>query len=409
MNILPVQERFATRVGKRLETKKGKIVLALKDIKVLDLTRLFPGPYGVMLLADMGADVIKVEQPGFQSELINPRPVVDRNKKSIVLNLKMPEARKVLYRLVDGSDVLVEGYRPGVTRRLEIDYETVKRINPKIIYCSITGYGQDGPYKDLPGHDPNYLAMSGVLGISGTKSGEHVLPGIPVADLNGGIHAAFSIVCALWARERTSLGQHIDISITDAMASWLGVSRGDTYFRTGRAFRRGERPSHVYVTKDEKFICIAPLEQHFWERLCKVLELEEYTSYHHEVLIYAPLFPNKRDDILARLTEIFRTRIRDEWIELLTKEDIPVAPVYSLEEAFQDSHLLYRNMVVELQDPDVGPVKQAGIAIKSSAMSGTISGVAPVPGEHTLEILAALGYDEAEIGGLRETGAVSTG
>jgi crotonobetainyl-CoA:carnitine CoA-transferase CaiB-like acyl-CoA transferase len=359
-----------------------------------------------MLLADMGADVIKVEQPGFQSELVNQRPVVDRNKKSIALNLKIKEAQEVLYKLVERTDVLVEGFRPGVAERLSIDYESVRKINSEIIYCSVTGYGQNGPYKDLPGHDPNYLAMSGVLGITGTEGGEHVLPGIPIADLNGGMHAAFSIVCALWAREKTGFGQRIDVSITDAMASWLGVSRGDTYFRTGRAFRRGERPSNVYTTKDERFICVAPLEQHFWERFCVALEIEEYIPYRHEVLIYAPPFPKKRGEILSRLTKIFRMRKRDEWIDLLRKEDIPVSPVYTLEEAFRDPHLLHRNMVVEVQDPDGGSIKQAGIAVKLSGTPGKIGSVAPLPGENAAEILASLGYDEAEIEELRGKGAI---
>lgn len=381
-------------------------MLALQGIKILDLTRLLPGPYGVMLLADMGADVIKVEQPGFQTELMNRRPVVDRNKKSIALDLKVKEAREVLYKLTERTDVLVEGFRPEVAERLGVDYESVRKTNSRIIYCSVTGYGQSGPYKNLAGHDPNYLAMSGVLGITGTAAGEHVLPGIPIADLNGGMHAAFSIVCALWAREKTGVGQYIDVSITDAMASWLGVSRGDTYFRTGRIFRRGERPSHVYKTKDERFICVAPLEQHFWERLCVALGVEEYIPYRHEVLIYAPPFPEKRDEILSRLTEIFRMRSRDEWVEFLKKKDIPVSPVYTLEEAFHDPHLLYRNMVVEVQDPDAGVVKQGGIAVKFSGTPGRIRSVAPLPGENALEILASLGYDEAEIEELQGKGAL---
>jgi len=384
-------------------------VSALKGISVLDLTRLLPGPYAVMLLADMGADVIKVEQPGFESELINQRPVVDRNKRSIILNLKLQEAREIIHKLISSCDVLVEGYRPGVTRRLGVDYETAKNINSRVVYCSITGYGQNGPYRNLPGHDPNYLAMSGVLGITGTEDGRHVLPGIPIADLNGGMHAAFSIVCALWSRENTGVGQYLDISITDAMASWLGVTRGDTYFRTGRAFKRGERPPHVYMTKDEKYICIAPLEQHFWEKLCIALYIEEFIPFRDEILIYAPPVPKKRDEIIKKLSEIFRTRTRSDWIEILTKEDIPVAPVYSLDETFQDPHLLYRDMVIEVQDPDAGSIKQVGIAAKFSATPGAISGVAPKPGEHTLEILAGLGYNDAEVTELQTRDAVKSG
>jgi crotonobetainyl-CoA:carnitine CoA-transferase CaiB-like acyl-CoA transferase len=265
-----------------------------------------------MLLADMGADVIKVEQPGYHSLVMNRRPAVDRNKRSIALNLKTREAQEVLYRLIGRSDAIVEQFRPGVTQRLGIDYEILKRVNPQIIYCSVTGYGQDGPYRDLPGHDPNYLSISGILAITGTADGQHVLPGIPVADLAGGMHVALSILCALWARQKTGMGQYIDVSISDTILSWLGVTHGDTWFRTGRAIRLGERPPHVYKAKDGRYICIAPVETHFWERLCRVLGTEEYIPYHHEILIYAPTSPEKREEILSRLAEIFSSKTREE-------------------------------------------------------------------------------------------------
>jgi len=247
-----------------------------------------------MLLADMGANVIKVEQPGFASDIMNRRPVVDRNKKSITLNLKIKEAKEIFFKLVEKCDVLVEGFRRGVVKRLGIDYGTIKQANPRIIYCSISGYGQNGPYRDLPGHDPNYLSVAGILGITGTPDGQHTLPGIPIADLTGGMHLAFAILCALRVREKTGFGQYIDVSITDAILSWLGMTRGDTYFRTGRAFRLGERPPHVYKTKDGKYVCISPIEPHFWERLCRFLGVEEYILYHHEILIYAPDSPQNR-------------------------------------------------------------------------------------------------------------------
>ena len=372
-------------------------MLPLEGIRILDLSRLLPGPYGVMVLADMGAEVIKVEQPGFTSEIMGKRPVVDRNKRSIVLNLKMGEAQSIFHRLAGESDVIVEGFRPGVTQRLGIDYETVKKVNPRIIYCSVTGYGQEGLYRDLPGHDANYLSMAGVMGITGTREGQHVLPGIPIADLNGGMHLAFGTLCALWAREKTGIGQYLDISLADAMLSWLGATRGDTYFRTGRAFRLGERPAHVYETKDRKYICIAPIETHFWERLCRVLGIEEYIPYHHEVLIYAPASPEKRGEILDRLAEIFLTKNRDEWMEQLKEEDIPVSPVYQIEESLQDPHFLQRRMVEEVEDPELGKTKQVGIAVKLSDTPGKIRSVAPLPGEHTVQILKELGYRVEDI------------
>ncbi len=374
-----------------------KTVLPLEGIRILDLSRLLPGPYGVMVLADMGAEVIKVEQPGFTSKIMEKRPVVDRNKRSIVLNLKIGEARAIFYRLAEKSDVIVEGFRPGVTQRLGVDYETVKKLNPRIIYCSVTGYGQEGPYRDFPGHDANYLSMAGVMGITGTKDGQHVLPGIPIADLNGGMHLAFGILCALWAREKTGVGQYVDVSLTDAMLSWLGVTRGDTYFRTGRAFRLGERPAHVYATKDQKYVCIAPIETHFWERLCRLLGIEQYIPYHHEVLIYAPASSEKREEILDRLSQIFLTKTRDEWVEQLKEADIPVSPVYQIEESFKDPHFIQRRMVEEVEDPELGKTQQVGIALKLSNTPGKIRSVAPLPGEHTTKILQDLGCSDDDI------------
>lgn len=370
------------------------------------MTRLLPGPYGVMLLADMGAEVIKVEQPGYHSEVMPRRPVVDRHKRSIALNLKTKEAQGVFYRLAENSDVIVEQFRPGVTQRLGIDYETLKAMNPRIIYCSVTGFGQDGPYRDLPGHDPNYLAVAGVLGITGTADGQVVLPGIPISDLGGGMHAALGILCALWARQKTGIGQQIDISMTDAMVSWLGVTRGDSFFRTGRAFRLGQRPSHVYETKDGKHICIAPIEPHFWERLCRVLGVKEFIPHHREILIDEPHLPEKREEMVSRLTEIFLTRTREEWVRLLQQEDIPISPVYDMEETFQDPHVLYRRMVEEVEDPDLGKVRQVGVAIKLSQTPGRVGSAAPLPGEHTEQLLKELNYSDDEIERLRKKGAI---
>jgi crotonobetainyl-CoA:carnitine CoA-transferase CaiB-like acyl-CoA transferase len=331
---------------------------------------------------------------------------VDRHKRSISLNLKTKEAQGVFYRLTEKSDVIVEQFRPGVTQRLGIDYETLKAKNPNIIYCSVTGFGQDGPFRDLPGHDPNYLAMAGILGITGTADGEVVLPGIPISDLSGGLHTAFGILCALWVRQKTGIGQQIDISMTDAMVSWLGVTRGDAFFRTGRAYRLGQRPFHVYETKDGKHLCIAPFERHFWERLCRALGIEEFIPDHREVLIEAPDSPDKREEILSRLSEIFLKRTREEWVRLLQKEDIPISPVNDMEETFRDPHILYRRMVKELEDPDVGKVRQVGVAIKLSETPGRVENVAPLPGEHTEQILKELNYRTDEIERLREKGAL---
>ena len=397
----------------------------LKGVFVLDLTRFLPGPYCTMLLADMGAEVIKIEepQPHFSMKTLNPDArspeearrleiilntrSVNRNKKSITLNLKSKEGQQIFHKLAKNADVVVEEFRPGVTSRLGIDYKTLKRINNRIIYCAITGYGQDGPYKNLPGHDPNYESIAGILGITGTNDGIHVIPGIPIGDLCGGVHGAIGILCALIAREKTGKGQFVDISITDGLISWLGVSRADTFFATGRQqMNIGDRPSHVYKTKDDKYICVMPAEPHFWERLCGALGLEEYIPYHREILLFAPSLPEKRAEIISAFTRVFRTKTRDQWFQILWQADTCVAPVYDFNEVFEDPQVLHRQMVVEVEYPELGNIKQTGIAIKLSDTPGKIKMRPPRLGEHTKEILDKLGYTKQNIVVLRSKGVI---
>lgn len=252
------------------------MILPLEDIKILDLTRYLPGPFCTMILADMGADIVKIEevQPRWivsnafssktshldeneREEILTAYQFVNRNKRSICLNLKTREAQKIFHKLAEDSDVVVEEFRPGVTKRLSIDYETLRNINPRIIYCAISGYGQNGPYRDIPGHDPCYIGIAGVLGITGTPDGHHVLPGVPIGDLGGGMQGVIGILCAIIAREKTGHGQFVDIAMTDSVVSWLVARHGQLYFSTGSQPELGERPSHVYETKDGKYICVS--------------------------------------------------------------------------------------------------------------------------------------------------------
>ena len=394
------------------------MTMALEGIKIIDLTRLGPGPYCTMLLADMGADVIKVEAGGgraaqvietMDAEVEERRRAFNaegRNKRSIVLNLKMGGAREVLYKLVRDSDVVVEEFRPGVLKRLSADYDTISKINPGIILCSITGYGQDGPYAQIPGHDINYMSTAGAQSMIGPRGGPPVMTFNLIGDYSGGsMQAALGITLALIARERTGRGQHVDISMTDGIISLMhGEAAG--YFDTGRVPTRGDLLSiggspfyGVYETKDGKYVSIAALEPWFYANLCELLGREDLLPYEWDTA--------KWDELSAEFRKIFRTKTRDEWVELLRQKDVCVAPVNSVNEVFEDPQVVQREMAVEIEHPTLGRVKQVGIGIKLSDTPGEVRSVAPKPGQHTDEILLGLGYTRENIAELRGSGAIA--
>ena len=394
------------------------MTMALEGIKIIDLTRLGPGPYCTMLLADMGADVIKVEAGGgraaqvietMDAEVEERRRAFNaegRNKRSIVLNLKMGGAREVFYKLVKDSDVVIEEFRPGVLKRLGADYDTISKINPGIILCSITGYGQDGPYAQVPGHDINYMSTAGAQSMIGPRGGPPVMTFNLIGDYSGGsMQAALGITLALIARERTGRGQHVDISMTDGIISLMhGEAAG--YFDTGRVPTRGDLLSiggapfyGVYETKDGKYVSIAALEPWFYANLCELLGREDLLPYEWDAA--------KWDELSAEFRKIFRTKTRDEWVELLRQKDVCVAPVNSVNEVFEDPQVVQREMAVEIEHPTLGRVKQVGIGIKLSDTPGAVRSIAPLPGQHTDDILLGLGYTRENIAELRESGAVA--
>jgi len=394
------------------------MTMALEGIKVIDLTRLGPGPYCTMLLADMGADVIKVEAGGgraaqvietMDAEVEERRRAFNpegRNKRSIVLNLKMGGAREVFYKLVKDSDVVVEEFRPGVLKRLGADYETISKINPGIILCSITGYGQDGPYAQLPGHDINYMSTAGAQSMIGPRGGPPVMTFNLIGDYSGGsMQAALGITLALIARERTGKGQHVDISMTDGIISLMhGEVAG--YFDTGRVPTRGDLLSiggapfyGVYETKDGKYVSIGALEPWFYANLCELLGREDLLPYEWDA--------TKWGELSAEFRKIFLTKTRDEWVKLLRQKDVCVAPVNSVNEVFEDPQVIRREMAVEIEHPTLGRVKQVGIGIKLSDTPGAVRSVAPKPGQHTDEIMLGLGYTRENIAELRGSGAIA--
>ncbi|MFH1484872.1 MAG: CaiB/BaiF CoA-transferase family protein [Chloroflexota bacterium] len=387
---------------------------ALEGVKVLDLSRMI-GPFCTMFLSDMGADVIKVEEPtvkwrsdepGREGETRAYRSV-DRNKKSIALNLKDPEAQKVFLKLAETADVVVEDFRPGVTKRLGIDYEKLCKVNPRIIYCAISGYGQDGPYRLLAGHNTNYIAMAGVLGISCCPDGHPTPPGVPIGDYGGGsMQGVIGILMAIIAREKTGRGQFVDVSMLDGVIAWLGARHGPQYFATGKQPAPG-RLALIFETKDNKQICLSNAEPWFWERLCRLLGREELIPYYLYVRPYPEEGGEKQKEVLSALREVFLAKTRDEWFEVLSEADALVSPVYTFDEVFSDPQVLHRKMLLEFDNPPLGKVKQVGISLKLSDTPGEVKSLAPLRGQHTEEILLSLGYSKDDIGRLRESGAIN--
>ena len=400
-------------------------MLAVEGIKVLDLSRAVPGSFCTMILGDLGAEVLKVEAlevTGFVGSGRSPKEggreaayfAPNRNKKSIGLNLRSEAGRQIFYRLAQQTDIIVEGFRPGVAKRLGVDYDTINRMNPKIIYCALSGYGQDGPYHTFPGHDINYISMTGVLGLIGSREGPPVIPLNLVADFAGAsLYGAIGILAALVARSRMGKGQYVDIGYIDGVIALMGYY-GRSYFLNGTMPKRGETWFHgaypyygVYETKDGKYITIGCIELHFWENLCRLLGREDYIPYHFasEHSFYGPE-DEEWKEICSYLKQTFLTKTRDEWFELLSQNDIPVGKVYTLDEVFTDPQVLHRQMVIEVEHPTLGKIKQVGIAPKLSGTPGKVRSLAPLLGEHTDEVLQKVGYSREEIENLRQEGVV---
>jgi crotonobetainyl-CoA:carnitine CoA-transferase CaiB-like acyl-CoA transferase len=379
-----------------------------------------------MILGDLGADVVKVEEvrpldkgstgqskatvdiqhpPEFASP-DSPFNPVNRNKRSICLNLKLEKAKNIFYRLIAGADVLIEGFRPDVTRRLGIDYPALKGMNPRLIYCAVTGYGQDGPYRDLPGHDINYIASAGVVSAISLPGKPPVIPGNLIGDMAaGGMQAAIGILAALAARERTGKGQFVDISMTDGAIS-LASMYLSYYFETGSLPEPSERTScgaapysNIYETGDGKYIAIACMEPRFFANLCRALDCEDIIPYH--------MNSQKVDEIASALKQRFLTKTSREWFDILSRADVPVSRVNRLDELADDPQVKQRKMILEVDTPDKGKVRQAGISIKLSKTPGSVRNAGAKPGENTEEILKELGYSPEDIRQLRKENVIN--
>jgi len=380
---------------KRNEDQKNTSCHPLEGIRILDLSTQVPGPYCSMILADLGAEVIKIENidEGDKSRLL---PFlfnnINRNKKSISLNLKSSEAKGIFYRMAEKADVILEGFRPGVCKKLNIDYEAIKKINPQIIYCSITGYGQEGPYRNKPGHDINYLGYSGLLSLESDLNTYSKMPGIPLADLAGSMFAAVSILTALIHRRETGVGQYIDVSMTASVFSLISAS-----LTAGFQGQSGSESLYIphyglFKTRDEKFLTLGIIhEEHFWKRICSVIDMGE--------LALLDVFGrvDKRDAIITLLKNSFLKRNLDEWIAILNDADIPCGPVYTIEESYSDPQITDRESVFEIDTLTEGKIKLRSFPVIFSESTTKKDFPPPTLGMNTLEILQSLGYTEEEI------------
>ena len=375
----------------------------LGKYKMLDLSRQLPGPFCSTMLGDLGMDVLTVAAPTDPFGV--GMPFLARNKRSMTLNLKSAEGREILYRLVDESDVLLEGFRPGVMARLGIDYDTLALRNPRLIYCSISGYGQDGPYRDKVGHDVNYLGYGGVLNFIGEQDQPPVIPGVQIADIGGGsLMAVIGILTALLAREATGRGQAIDIGMLDGVVAW-NVYHMLLYQLSGRLPGRGAEQltgRHacyaVYETSDQRHVTIGAYEGHFWALLCRHFGREDYVKEQWTD-------GEKRVEILEFFRAAFRQKTLAAWLDELGALDICVGPVSTLDDVYADPQVRHRGMIVEMDGP-FGKQRMPASPIKLSDTPASLRTPPPVFGGDTGAVLGALGFDASQIGRLRGEGIV---
>ncbi|ADI02015.1 CaiB/BaiF CoA transferase family protein [Syntrophothermus lipocalidus] len=387
--------------------------LPLAGIRVLDLSRYLPGPFCTQILADFGAEVIKVEDPG-TGDLGRHLPpliagesarfyTVNRNKKSITLDLRKEEAKEIFKKLTAVSDVVVDQFRPGVMDRLGLGYEELKKINPKLIYCAITGYGLSGPWRDMAGHDLNYLNLAGVTLLNGTKDSLPALCGVQIADIAGGtLYAVIGILMALIHRQKTGEGQLCDIAMLDGSVSLLAYTFGE-WAGEGEVPRRGDglltggyACYNVYETKDGQYVSVGAIEEKFWAQFCQKVGRPQYIEQQYR--------PEMQSEMIADLRNIMRTKTKQEWVDFFAEDDICFTPVLNLEEVSEHPQVKAREMIIKLANfKESGKdVILPGIPIKLSTTPGEVKPSFPALGEHNDEVLSSVGYSREQIRKFRE-------
>lgn len=391
-------------------------MLPLEGMQVLDLSQRLPGGLCTQILADLGADVIKIENPRGGDGFRNAPPMIgangsffhilNRNKKSMTLNIKKPEGRDIFLRMAARADVIIENAHPGAMKKMGLAYEDMQSLHPKMIYCSLTGFGQTGPYRERPAHDINILAISGILDLLGEKGRPPIVPAIMISGAGGGgINAALGILAALLRRERTGKGQYLDVSILDGLNPFLALMMAE-YLARKEAPVRGESRLggghacyNIYETSDGKFLAIGCLEKKFWEELCRCLNREDLRED-----LMAPL--PRQKEMIQELKVIFLQKTRDEWMVILGQYDICFSPVNSLPEALEDPQIQHRGLWFQASHSADGDIPQQAFPVKFSQDQPELRIPPPLLGEHTQEILKTMGYNESSIENLRTNGVV---
>ncbi|WP_255171144.1 CaiB/BaiF CoA transferase family protein [Natrononativus amylolyticus] len=391
----------------------------LAETRVLDLTRLLPGPYATQMLGDLGAEVIKIEEPTVGDYYREMEPqlndgtsrifaMLNRNKKSVALNLKDERGKEAFLRLVETADVVVEGFRPGVVERLGIDYETVSERNEAVVYCSLSGYGQSGPYEQWPGHDINYIGIGGLLGMTGTPNEKPVIPGVPVADFAGGMATALAVMVGLVQSKTTGVGSYFDLAMTDVIVSWLSLyapyvfDEGASVPDRGGTQPAGKYPSYsVYETADGKYIALGGLEYKFWEATCEVLDLEEYANPedHNPV-------GERNQEVREAVAAAFKKRTRSEWLEHVDPTRVPIAPVNDLEEIWEDPQVQHRGMKTSMNTKH-GQIPAVSTPVRPHGYDSAPHETYPGLGEHSRTILTEV-YNDSKLTELFDDGVTKT-
>ena len=395
---------------------------ALDGVRVLDLTRALAGPYCTMMLGDYGADVVKIEIPGVGDDTRRWAPPfigeesayflsINRNKRSMTLNLRHDHGKKIFMELAVGADVIVENFTPGVVNRLGIDYESVKAVNPRVVYCAISGFGQTGPYRNKSAYDQVMQGIGGIMSLTGEPDRPPTKMGIALTDIGAGMLAAYGIMSALFHRERHGMeeGQYIDISMLDLQVAWL-TYMGGYYFATGQnpqkvgAAHPTLVPYQAFMCQDGKYINVAVGSERLWDRFCKAMDRED--------LLSDPDYAGNGDRVRNRsklvplLQQEFLKKPVAAWVRQIEDGGVPCGPINELSHVFADPQVLSRNMLVEIPHPTLGPMKQTGIPIKFSKTEGSVERHPPLLGEHTQELLAQLGYSGADVERLKAEEAV---